>query len=494
MRLIPWTILLSTLGCVDQAHFTPVGEISLSGPTDTLVVRSRGTVEIPFSVVRGTGQDGEISFLATGLPSGIELEPYELPASATQGAVTLRATSPALREHNRFTLIAEGKGGKTASIDVDLQTIGAIGDLDTSFGNEGRLSIPANVYADTECLVARLPSGKLLVNTSPMWTIGVTRIHPDGRIDTSFGASGSVLINSFGADLERRSGTRVHMLPTAGDAVFVSVGADNPATSQRFDATMWFKLTENGSLDSTFGSGGFVRTNEFAIIEGLAAAPNNELYVLRQYIGLGITLSRFDSSGRLVLASAVVSPSPVARTLMVQADGKAVVTVTGYSQLRFNNALQLDLDFGNNGMIALPGTPLAWAARSDGGFIGVGVRYDYPTTGVTSGFLWQVDSLWRTSPGFGTNGLSIDNVNFMGVVEDGDHGSLVTWRAAGSAQLMRIDAMGQLDRAFGVNGYKHVASLTGQTSYIHVSPAGPFHAVVSFANQGQSCELIKIWR
>lgn len=494
MRLIPWTVLISTLGCTDPAHFTPVGEISLAGPENTLIIRSRGTVEILFSVVRGTGQDGEISLVATGLPSGIELEPYALPASATQGTVTLRATSPALSERKRFTLVAEGLGGKTSSIDVELLAIGAIGDLDTSFGSGGKVSIPGNVYADTECLVAGLPSGKLLVNTSPMWTIGITRLHPDGRVDTGFGANGSVLITSLGGDLVRRSGTRVHMLPASGDTAFVSVGADDPATSQRFDATLWFKLAENGTLDTTFGSAGSVRTNEAAIIEGLATAPNNEIYVLRQYPALGTTLSRFDSNGRLVLTSAVVSPSPVARTLMVQADGKAVVTVTGYSQLRFNYALQLDLDFGNNGSIALPGTPLAWAARSDGGFIGVGVRYDYPTTGVTSGFLWQVDSLWRTSPGFGTNGLSIDNVNFMGVVEDGDHGSLVTWRAAGSAQLMRIDAMGQIDRAFGVNGYKHVASLTGQTGYIHVSPAGPFHAIVSFAVQGQSCELMKIWR
>ena len=125
------------------------------------------------------------------------------------------------------------------------------GSLDTSFGTDG-LAL-AEMF-QSEALVIQ-PDGKLLVGgvSKPQGSqFQVTRLHPDGGLDSSFG-NGGIAITDTGAT---NPDELLRMMFLQPDGKILLVG-------QRFDnffdpMPMLVRYNSDGTLDTDFGNGGYI--------------------------------------------------------------------------------------------------------------------------------------------------------------------------------------------------------------------------------------------
>jgi uncharacterized delta-60 repeat protein len=138
------------------------------------------------------------------------------------------------------------------------------GTLDSTFGQDGKVQVPAvepQVYA-----IAMQPSGEIVLAgssaSSSRGTAAFTlvRLHPDGTPDLRFGTGGLVTTSFEGS----RSGARA--VVSQLDGKMVIGGAKFGAPSATGDALpeSGFALTRynsDGSIDSTFGTGGRALTS-----------------------------------------------------------------------------------------------------------------------------------------------------------------------------------------------------------------------------------------
>ncbi len=177
----------------------------------------------------------------------------------------------------------------------------APGDLDSSFGKGGRVTSDFQGSNDFAYAVALQPDGKIVTagirflgNSAEGGDFLITRYNADGTLDKRFGQRGHV-ITDFGLT---EIATAVAVQP---DGKIIAAGgtyAIFPFLGGQFALA---RYNSDGSLDSTFGVGGLVRTT-------------------------------FNSEG--CFASALV----------LQADGKIIAAGTKY--IRFTSDQSSDTDFG----------------------------------------------------------------------------------------------------------------------------------------------------
>src|SRR5262249_52822847 len=130
--------------------------------------------------------------------------------------------------------------------------------------------------------------GKILavgVGTSPSTLNGgfaIVRYNPNGGLDPSFGTGGKVL-SSFGPSEDDASGAALQ-----ADGKIVAVGQDStgnalPLFQSQFAVA---RYNQNGSLDSSFGSGGSVLTQ----IRNLSSAEAVAIQTDEKIVVAGFTL------------------------------------------------------------------------------------------------------------------------------------------------------------------------------------------------------------
>lgn len=152
------------------------------------------------------------------------------------------------------------------------------GSLDTSFGVGGVVSTVVGMdpfmaaYA-----VVQQPDGKLLVggtgynDVDSHYAYALVRYNSDGSLDTDFGTSGIVKIDfgdaSTGNDLVLRS-----------DGKIVMVGDGSNGTNGLGVSLVQFNA--DGSVDTTFGSGGIVHTAAGTRATDVVLQPDGKLIVL----------------------------------------------------------------------------------------------------------------------------------------------------------------------------------------------------------------------
>ncbi|HEX8369666.1 MAG TPA: delta-60 repeat domain-containing protein [Pyrinomonadaceae bacterium] len=135
----------------------------------------------------------------------------------------------------------------------------AAGILDTTFGTGGRVVFRYQPTSNDMVGAAALqPDGKIVLagkttynqNFTILTDLSITRLNPDGSLDTTFGTGGWVLTSFGGASIETNLASAVVILPggkiLAGGAggVFMALARYNP----------------DGSLDTTFDGDGKVTT------------------------------------------------------------------------------------------------------------------------------------------------------------------------------------------------------------------------------------------
>jgi uncharacterized delta-60 repeat protein len=174
------------------------------------------------------------------------------------------------------------------------------GALDTSFGDGGKAWVGEGVV-NVAYAVAVQPNGKIVVAGSALGDFGVARLDSDGTLDQSFGTNGLVTtsFSSYPASDE------AHGVAIQSDGKILVAGcADCNSGVQGADDFGLVRYTPDGTLDSTFGSGGLARTDFGSgtdSADALMVQHDGRIVVAGSTNGLQLAfaLARYDPNGVL---------------------------------------------------------------------------------------------------------------------------------------------------------------------------------------------------
>ncbi len=460
---------------------------------------SRGAVTATFTTSNGSAVAGAdyqaVSasvFFADG-DSDARLAEIVLIPNPTDGeldkTVNLRLTDPG----NCATLGAQSSAVLTL-IDNKAPPPPSTNALDAGFGIDGKAVMP-----ETGTPPAgfggeqRHPRGLALQADGKIVMVGgsaadfiLARFNANGTLDTGFGIEGKVITDMGSGNFEEEVALAVAI---QADGKIVVVGHSRIPTSPpapRLSPT--FSLTRylsDGNLDTSFGIGGRVQNSVNGIGRAVAIQPDGKIVVAGEFSfesnitgeGSDITVARFNSNGTLdlgfggsgtgQLASDIGGRLNTARQLVLQPDGRIVVSGTPVGVLhtdlmRFNANGLPDNSFGSSGKLTILGSDLGQglSLQADGKLVLVGTVVN-PASPATSRFLLRRLSTDGTPDNsFGTasfvdTALSV-NATAGGVALQADGRIVVVGSRALSANsnfvVVRYATDGALDTGFGVGG------------------------------------------
>jgi uncharacterized delta-60 repeat protein len=334
------------------------------------------------------------------------------------------------------------------------------GSLDSYFGSDGiaRISFTSAYDSEIPYALALQSDGKIVVGGSVPGGFGIARLNTDGLIDSTFGSNGKVSFNFSSKDAaglgaiaiqtngyivaagisggnfafarltpggaldtsfngtgkltflaEKNTGGSASSLAIQPDGKIVSAGARSSLRSTGEDFAV-LRLNTNGTLDSSFGSGGKVFTDFIGladraksvaidsagkiVVGGIAkmgsSLGNTDLtnyrFAVVRYTPNGTLDTSFDGDGRVT--AGITNYYNGLKGLVVQSDGKiagAGVVYTGDRSVvdgavvRFNSDGSPDNTFGSNGNgivttdLMLQDEFFGFAMQPDGKFVAVGV-------------------------------------------------------------------------------------------------------------------------
>jgi uncharacterized delta-60 repeat protein len=212
-------------------------------------------------------------------------------------------------------LVFGAKPAQAAAGGLD-PTFGKGGKVVTSFANSAapfQSAIPADaaLQSDGEIVVALGFTNSAIATEA----FGLVRYHPNGALDTTFGTKGSVQI-AFTNFINSPSSLAIQ---PDGKIVEVGTASSADGTVSKFAIA---RFNSNGTLDTTFGTGGEVTTNFVGVMQGGVFNPANA--VLIQPDGKILVGGGASKCGKCVMNTALA---------------------------RYNTDGSLDTTFGNGGMV-----------------------------------------------------------------------------------------------------------------------------------------------
>ncbi|MBE9211527.1 DUF4347 domain-containing protein [Plectonema cf. radiosum LEGE 06105] len=243
----------------------------------------------------------------------------------------------------------------------------APGDLDTTFGNGGKVFTDFNNgNIDTAYDIAIQPDGKILVvgeTSRGTGDFAIARYNLDGTLDLSFGNNGKV-ITQISSDTDTG-----YDLAIQSDGKIVLVG--NTQNGTQVDIAI-ARYNADGSLDNQFGNSGKVVTdfenkNDYVktvaiqsdgkIIVGGRIQSNNTHhdpdFALIRYNTDGTLDTGFGVGGRVI--TAVTSGQDLIDTIIIQPDGKILAVgsagLSDFALVSYNVDGSLNTSFGNGGKV-----------------------------------------------------------------------------------------------------------------------------------------------
>jgi uncharacterized delta-60 repeat protein len=281
------------------------------------------------------------------------------------GKVVTNVPGPTNAVATAVTLQSNGKiivgGTFGGSGNIGLLRYNANGTLDTGFGNSGiaLANIPDGILSST--IGVGVQSGGKIVAGGTIYTLsgtnvfiglGIVRFNPSGSTDTSFGTVGVARALPF--DASRCGGSAFAL--QQDEKILLGGGCVKGSGASQTNFSVLERFNANGSLDSTFGTGGAAVLAEPPA--AIALQPDGKIVVAG-----GGTVSRYNTSGSIdpsfgIFGSMGALGSVAA--VVVQGDGKIVVAGTFSDQLtvpadgdfaltRYGSDGTVDETFGSHG-------------------------------------------------------------------------------------------------------------------------------------------------
>jgi len=314
------------------------------------------------------------------------------------------------------------------------------GALDTGFGAGGRATATFTNFLNSPSDVALQPDGKIVVAGNAQSADGtvsefaVARFNANGTLDSSFGTGGKVTTNFVGVMAGGVSNPADSVLIQADGKILVGGLASQCARRCPAQSAL-ARYNANGSLDTTFGSGGMVAVTAIGGITALAEDAAGDIFALN-----GASAAEFSAAGAL---QSQVTPSPITvassrgTSSVFQADGRylAFTGAAGFSRH------DIDAEV---------------------------VRY-LPTGAVDPSF---------ANPAFdfsGENTVASDAVQALAVQPNGQIIAAGLHSANGSTSfaVARLNSSGSLDTTFGTGGTRTLnLPGGGQASVVLIQPDG----------------------
>lgn len=367
------------------------------------------------------------------------------------------------------------------------------GQLDSTFGTGGIFATSFTQSGSTmDIAVAIQGDGKIVLGGSTPNGAALLRLNTNGTLDTSFG-SGGILNPAFGAlgpVMALVIQPNQQILAYAAGFVTASVGRFNP----------------DGSVDTTFGDGGFATSKSLDSGPGIRSVMALQADGKILVTGAGL-IGRYTSTGQLDTTFGTngfaALNATVATGIAVQSDGKILVTtgVAAPTQLfgspgvpapgtgaiaRYNTNGTLDTAFGISGQASCVASAAGIALQSNGKIVVAGtitsaLQTVLESDGITvadnqTGFgvvrynaNGSIDTTFNPGAGLGTGGGVV--TGFGNSFPNGgafalaiqSNGEIVVAGMAGATSpqgtlnsssfvLARYTTTGQLDTSFGSNG------------------------------------------
>ncbi len=364
---------------------------------------------------------------------------------------------------------------------LEERTLLSAGSLDTSFGIGGM------VLTDGigEAFAAALQSnGDIVAAGGLSGSIVVARYNPGGSADATFGSNG-VVSTSLGTGMDQAEGVAIQP-----DGKIVVAGFTQGATTGLDFAVL--RYNSNGTLDTTFGKGGIVTTDfdglddqaadvvlqsDGKIVVGGTAtiSANTTDFAVVRYNTDGSLDTSFGTGGKV---TTFVGQFPTAERLALQSDGKIIlVGGSGFELVRYNPNGTLDTSFGTGGIVSVLPDSIAEdvAIRTNGSIVVGGTL-----TNGTSNTDFQIAQFLPNGTldsSFGSGGITTTAFNgadatafALTMQSDGSvvlAGSISNDNTlADEWALTRYTATGSLDFSFGLNG-KVLTNMGSDIEEIH---------------------------
>jgi len=404
------------------------------------------------------------------------------------------------------------------------------GSLDTTFGTGGIFATSFTQYDVTIDSAAAIQSdGKIVLGgtipSGQSQVAALIRLNTNGTLDSSFG-TGGIVSSTFG--ITDGAGVTAVAIQPNGQILAAAVG------DFLLDGSVG-RFNPDGSLDTTFGNGGF------AISRSLDSGAGTLSFMTLQADGKilvtgGGLIERYTSSGQLdpTFGSSGIAAlsSPLVTAIALQADGKILVT-TGVgapptlttaqflpvplagSIARYNTDGSLDSNFAVSGQAACVASAAAIAVRSNGKIVVAGTITSALLTTVSGGVTLvnnqtgfglvrynsngSVDTTFNPGGGIGSGGGVITGFGSsfpassafaLAVQSNGD--IVVAGQAgignqtftASSFVLARYTATGQLDTTFGSSGIVITTLRQGTTSFVNTLVLQSDGKIIAAGNSG----------
>lgn len=217
----------------------------------------------------------------------------------------------------------------------------APGELDRSFSADGGVLTDFGGFEEASAVVVQ-PDGKLVAAGTAFVggnrDFALARYHPDGRLDTGFG-SGGLVLTDFGFWTDDGAAS----LAIQPDGKLVAAGFSDAGVPGDFDFAL-ARYNPDGSLDTSFGFGGTLRTSfrdstggNAEGADALVIQPDGKIVAAGFSDGgspgdLDFALARYNPDGSLdpsfgfggTLRTFFGGSSESAKALVIQPDGKLV--------------------------------------------------------------------------------------------------------------------------------------------------------------------------
>jgi uncharacterized delta-60 repeat protein len=324
------------------------------------------------------------------------------------------------------------------SQDFALARYNADGSLDASFSGDGMLTTDFAGWSSHGEGVAVQSDGKIVVaggaidTGSGIFDFAVARYNSNGTLDTSFSGDGK-LTTDLGDD------DTAYAVAIQGDGKIVVAGESVAGVGLA-------RYTSDGSLDSTFGTGGIV-----TVMAGGAAA----------YLGSAMTLQ---SDGKILVSGYYNH----VETDVSDPFNPKITTLFDFATLRFNANGTLDSSFSGDGIAV---TDLGTASEEAGGVVvqsdgkilvsgHIGMNTD--TGPVNTGYaLVRYNANGSLDASFGANGIVKaelgDGATGFAVSLQSDGRILVSGTTDAGCTLLRYTGDGTLDTSFDGDGRFDIA-------------------------------------